>query len=243
MSPVPRPRAARARSASTSRRRCSRAPGGLPGVELALGDAEELAYEDDAFDAAVAAFLLHHVPSPERVVTELARVARRVAVAQWDAGERARLIGLLTDAIATAGVEPPTGRPVGPSRERLARDEELRRLFEDAGLADVRVDTVAFVEPLRNTDELWEGVVDGSVNTRAIVLAQPPEVQSGSVRSSKGSWNRTGTTDNPRARFRAHRVGPARLSVGSRHVVGVVDDHRAAGTFAAVEESTMTECL
>jgi ubiquinone/menaquinone biosynthesis C-methylase UbiE len=148
-----------------------------PGVEFALGDAEELAFVDDAFDAAVAAFLLHHVPSPERVVAGLARVASRVAVAQWDAGERARLIGLLTDAIAAAGVEPTTGRPVGPSRERLARVEELRRLLKNAGLGDIRVDTVAFVEPMRGTDELWEGVLDGSVNTRAIVHAQPPDVR------------------------------------------------------------------
>jgi SAM-dependent methyltransferase len=147
------------------------------GVEFALGDAEELAFEDDAFDVAVGAFLLHHVPSPERVVAELARVAWRVAVAQWDAAERARLVGLLTDAIAAAGVESPTGQPVGPSRERLARDEELRRLFEGAGLAHVRVATVAFVEPMRGTDELWEGVLGGSVNTRATVLAQPPDVQ------------------------------------------------------------------
>jgi len=147
------------------------------GVEFALGDAEELAFEGHAFDAAVAAFLLHHVPSPERVLGELARVARRVAVAQWDATERARLIGLVTDAIAAAGVEPPRGRPVGPSRERLARDDELHRLFEGAGLADVRVDTVAFVEPMRDADELWEGVLGGSVNTRATVLAQAPDVQ------------------------------------------------------------------
>jgi SAM-dependent methyltransferase len=134
-------------------------------------------FADDTFDAAVAAFLLHHVPSPELVVAELARVARRVAVAQWDATERARLLGLLTDATAAAGVEPPSGQPVGPSRERLARDEELRRLFESAGLADVRIDTVAFVEPMRGIDALWEGVLGGSVNTRATVLAQPPDVQ------------------------------------------------------------------
>jgi ubiquinone/menaquinone biosynthesis C-methylase UbiE len=170
-------RGARAVGVDISEAMLARARRVYPGVELMLGDAEELAFADDAFDAAVAAFLLHHVPSPERVVTELARVARRVAVAQWDASERARLIGLLTDAIATAGVEPLSGRPVGPSRERLAHHEELHRLFEHAGLADVRVDTVAFVEPLRDADELWEGVVGGSVNTRAIVLAQPPEVQ------------------------------------------------------------------
>ncbi len=170
-------RGARAAGVDVSEEMLARARRLYDGVEFALGDAEELAFENDAFDAAVAAFLLHHVPSPERVVAELARVARRVAVAQWDAGARARLIGLLTDAIAAAGVKAPTGRPVGPSRERLARDEELRRLLENAGLADIRVDTVAFVEPMRNTDELWQGVLDGSVNTRATVLAQPSDVQ------------------------------------------------------------------
>ena len=170
-------RGARAAGVDISQEMLARARRLYSGVEFALGDAEGLAYDDDTFDAAVAAFLLHHVPSPERVVAELARVARRVAVAQWDAGERARLIGLLTDAIAAAGVKPPTGRPVGPSREQLARDEELRRLLENAGLVDIRVDTVAFVEPMRNTDELWEGVLDASVSTRATVLAQPPDVQ------------------------------------------------------------------
>ena len=170
-------RGARAAGVDISQEMLARARRLYSGVEFALGDAERLAYDDDAFDAAVAAFLLHHVPSPERVVAELARVARRVAVAQWDAGERAQLIGLLTDAIAAAGVKPPAGRPVGPTRELLARDEELRRLLEYAGLADIRVETVAFLEPMRDTDELWEGVLDGSVNTRATVLAQPPDVQ------------------------------------------------------------------
>jgi ubiquinone/menaquinone biosynthesis C-methylase UbiE len=170
-------RGAHAVAVDVSEEMLARARRLYPGVEFALGDAEELAFKDDAFDAAVAAFLLHHVSNPERVVAELARVARRVAVAQWDAAKRARMIGLLTDAIAAAGVEPPTGRPVGPSRERLARDEELRRLLEGAGLADIRVDTVAFVEPMRGTDELWEGVLGGSINTRATVPAQAPDVQ------------------------------------------------------------------
>ena len=39
-----------------------------------------------------------------------------------------------------------------------------------------RSEVLAFVEPMRNTDELWEGVLDGSVNTRATVLAQRPEL-------------------------------------------------------------------
>jgi SAM-dependent methyltransferase len=148
-----------------------------PRVDFRRDDAESLAFEDGAFDAAVAAFLLHHVPSPERVVGELARVARRVAVAQWDVSARARLLGLFTDAIAASGVEPPAERPVGPSRERLAADEELCRLLEGAGLVDVELSTVVFKQRLSGTDELWDGVLGGSVNMRAIVLAQPLAVQ------------------------------------------------------------------
>jgi ubiquinone/menaquinone biosynthesis C-methylase UbiE len=148
-----------------------------PRVRFRRADAESLPFEDGAFDAVVAAFLLHHVPSPERVVGELARVARRVAVAQWDVSSRARLLGLITDAIAATGVEPLVGRAVGPSRERLAADEELRRLLEGAGLFDVELSTVAFEQRLAGTDELWQGVLGGSVNTRAIVLAQPLVIQ------------------------------------------------------------------
>jgi SAM-dependent methyltransferase len=148
-----------------------------PRVDFRCADAESLPFADGAFDAAVAAFLLHHVPSPERVVGELARVARRVAVAQWDVSSRARLHGLIADAIAATGVEPPEDRPVGPSRERLAADEELRRLLEGAGLLDVELSTVAFEQRLSGTDELWEGILGGSVNTRAIVLAQPLATQ------------------------------------------------------------------
>jgi hypothetical protein len=66
---------------------------------------------------------------------------------------------------------------VGPSRERLAADEELRRLLESAGLGDVELSTVAFEQRLQGTDELWEGVLGGSVNMRAIVLAQPLAIQ------------------------------------------------------------------
>jgi ubiquinone/menaquinone biosynthesis C-methylase UbiE len=170
-------RGARAAGVDVSEEMLGRARRRYPGVEFVLGDAEVLAYGDDTFDAAVAAFLLHHVPSPERVVAELARVASRVGIAQWDVGARARLIGLITDAIRAAGVEPAAGRPVGPSREQLAGDQELRRLLRQAGLAEIRTGTVAFVEPIRDCDELWNGVLGGSVNTRAIILAQPLPVR------------------------------------------------------------------
>lgn len=46
------------------------------GVEALVGDVQALPFPDGAFDAAVAAWVLHHVPDLARAVDELARVLR-----------------------------------------------------------------------------------------------------------------------------------------------------------------------
>jgi SAM-dependent methyltransferase len=45
-------------------------------VEAQLGDVQELPFENDVFDVAVAAWMLYHVPDLERGLSELARVLR-----------------------------------------------------------------------------------------------------------------------------------------------------------------------
>lgn len=49
---------------------------GLENVEFGLGDATALELEDGSFDGAVTRFSLHHIPAPQRVIEELARVVR-----------------------------------------------------------------------------------------------------------------------------------------------------------------------
>ncbi|HEY1853207.1 MAG TPA: class I SAM-dependent methyltransferase [Solirubrobacterales bacterium] len=49
---------------------------GLANVELSLGDATALEFEDASFDGAITRFSLHHIPAPQRVVAEMARVVR-----------------------------------------------------------------------------------------------------------------------------------------------------------------------
>ena len=46
------------------------------GVSARVGDVQELPFESDSFDAALAAWMLYHVPDVERGVAELARVLR-----------------------------------------------------------------------------------------------------------------------------------------------------------------------
>ena len=46
------------------------------GVEARVGDVQELPFEDESFDCAVAAWMLFHVPDLDRGLAELARVLR-----------------------------------------------------------------------------------------------------------------------------------------------------------------------
>jgi SAM-dependent methyltransferase len=48
--------------------------------------AEALPFRDDAFDAALAIFTVHHWPDPERGLAELGRVARRQVFLSFDSG-------------------------------------------------------------------------------------------------------------------------------------------------------------
>lgn len=75
---------------------------GLANVdEIALGDAEELAYDDAAFDVVVAQYVVTAVPNPERALDEFARVCRpggEIVIATRDGaagGLRARIEQIL----------------------------------------------------------------------------------------------------------------------------------------------------
>ena len=46
------------------------------GVDARVGDVQELPFEDETFDCAVAAWMLYHVPDLDRGLSELARVLR-----------------------------------------------------------------------------------------------------------------------------------------------------------------------
>jgi SAM-dependent methyltransferase len=151
-----------------------------PEIDFRQADAERLPFAGGSFDAVLANFLILHVGRPEQVAAELARVLRpdgKLALSTWDGPERARLLGVLVDAVAEVGVEPPADVPSGPPIFRFADEAEFARLLGDAGLGDVDVQTVAFTHRFASGDELWKGLMGGTVRTRALVLAQPKDVQ------------------------------------------------------------------
>lgn len=151
-----------------------------PGVEFVRGNATDLPFPADSFDAVTCAFLLLHVSQPEEVVREASRVLApegRAAFSVWDEPSQGRWLGVVFDAVAAAGAPTPADMPPGPPIFRFADDREFARLLTDAGLADAAVETVEFPLHLASADELWNGLVDGSVRVRPLILGQSREMQ------------------------------------------------------------------
>jgi SAM-dependent methyltransferase len=152
----------------------------LPNVEFVRGTATELPFPDASFDAAIVAFLLLHVGRPEEVVAEAARVVApggRAAFSVWDEPSRGRWLGVVFDAFTAAGAQPPGDVPPGPPIFRFADENEFTRLLTGAGLVDVAVETVEFPLQLASGDQLWTGLVDGTVRVRPMILEQSAEMQ------------------------------------------------------------------
>jgi SAM-dependent methyltransferase len=152
-----------------------------PGVEFRNGNALALPFADGSFDAVVAAFLLLHLGQPERAVAEANRVVApggRAAFTVWDGPARSRWLGVLFDALADAGATPPADLPAGPPIFRFADDREFRGLLEGAGFSAVSVEVLEYSLHVDSADELWIGLVDGTVRFQPLVRSQSDEVQS-----------------------------------------------------------------
>ena len=151
-----------------------------PGVEFVRGDATSLPLADGSFTAYTAAFVLLHLGTPERAASEAARVLEPGGVAAftvWDVPSRGRWLGVMLDAVRDSGAPPPSDVPPGPPLFRFADDEEFARLLTGAGLADPAVATIDFSLELESADELWDGLVEGSVRVRPLVHGQTTDVQ------------------------------------------------------------------
>jgi SAM-dependent methyltransferase len=138
-----------------------------PDIEFRHADAEDLPFTDGRFDVALGAFIVNHLPHPERAAGELARVARRVALAMWGPQDQVALFGLPTR--AAEGL--PITAPPGPDEQRFA---------DAQALADLIGGTVHELRPTLHVDSLdalWDGVCGGTVRTAARFGGATPEQQ------------------------------------------------------------------
>jgi SAM-dependent methyltransferase len=148
-----------------------------PELELVLADAEALPFGDASFDATLAAFVVNHLPDPERGAVEMVRVTRaggRLAVAMWGPFEHVALLGLPARAAEAAGIPDDDG-PGAPDALRFTDAGELTRLL--GALEDVRLDELSFTLPVAGFDELWEGLRGGTIRTARRLAAGGDEAR------------------------------------------------------------------
>ncbi len=151
-----------------------------PAIEFRQGDAEDLPFPDNSFDAVVANFGVLHLGRPERAAAECARVLKpggSLALSVWDAPERARILGVFVSAVQEAGAAPPADIPPGPPFFRFSLDDEFTRLLTAAGLKEINVRRISFTHRVPGADELWNGGANATVRTSALILRQAPETQ------------------------------------------------------------------
>jgi ubiquinone/menaquinone biosynthesis C-methylase UbiE len=182
-----------------------------PQLDFRRGNVEARPFPDRSFDAVVGNFIMLHLGRPEGAASEFVRVlvpGGRLAVPVWDAPERARLLGVLVDAVAAVGASTPEEIPVGPPIFQFSDHEEFARLLRREELEDIRVRTISFSHPETSPDDLWQGLLGGTVRVGDHL---PPNSRR-AARDSRGLRpNRAGLLDRRPAggsRVRQARVRP-----------------------------------
>jgi SAM-dependent methyltransferase len=132
----------------------------LPTVDVRHGRAEDLPFDADSFDHALAQLVLHFVSEPDRAVAEMRRVVRpggTVAACVWDFAAGMEMLRAFWD--AAVAIDPSAPDEAGTLR--FGGTGEIAEVFRAGGLTDVRESTLATSSSYGSFDELWAGFLAG----------------------------------------------------------------------------------
>ena len=150
------------------------------GVDFRMADAHALPFEDASFDAVVGNLAILHLGRPEQAAGEFARVLAgggRLALTSWDSPERTPFFGVIVGAVSDAGARPPEDIPAGPDFFRFSADGAFDALLAGQGLEERTVARVPLTVRFSSPDELWDGLLAGTVRMAALIEGQPPETR------------------------------------------------------------------
>ena len=148
-----------------------------PEVKFRHGNAENLPFESEAFDAVAINFGMLHFARPDRALEEACRVLRtggRVGFTVWSKPDMAVGFHIILDAIRTCG-NMNVALPEGPPFFRFSDARECSDAFLKAGFTDVRVCEVAQFWRLPSGDALFHAFQTATVRTAALLNAQTRE--------------------------------------------------------------------
>lgn len=127
-----------------------------------LGSASAIPLPDASVDAVVSGLVLNFLPDPRAAMTEMKRVTARggtIAAYVWDYAGKMELMRHFWD--AAAELDPHAAGLDEGVRFPLCRPEALERLFAEAGLKQVAVDSIDVPTPFANFDDYWQPFLGG----------------------------------------------------------------------------------
>ena len=135
--------------------------------------------DDRSFDAVVGKFVMHQLGDPDRAVVERSRPrpwwpARAHGVGRPQPGAVRRCVPRRGGRSEGAPAE---GSSFRPGLLRFSDEQELARLPSGHELEAIEVSTISFTHRVSSAQELWHGLLDGTVRTSAIVRAQAVGMQ------------------------------------------------------------------
>jgi len=136
--------------------------GGHDNIEIRFGDAQQLPYENDSFDAAFSLFGLMFFPDRGKGFAEMYRTLKpggRVAVTSWAPVDQSPAMQVMFGAVRAMKPELPE-----PQRaiDTLENPELFEREMREAGFRDVSIRSVTGSYPVASIPEFWDFMVRGS---------------------------------------------------------------------------------
>jgi len=149
----------------------------VPDAEFQDGDATNLPFGDNSFDAIVCGYGIMHVPDAEKAMREMLRVlcpGGRVAMTVWNNETSLNGLGLVYAGVKThANLNVPM--PHSPDIFQFSTRDKMRDALSGIGFIDV--DAVPFAQtwPMKSGRQLLDAFHEGTVRTRALLAAQTDE--------------------------------------------------------------------
>lgn len=146
----------------------------VPQADVRQATAEDLPFDDDSFDAALAQLVVNFMRDPQRGAAEMRRVTApggTVAAAVWDYAGAMTMLRRFWDAARELR------GPSAPDEGRVMRygsAEELEALWREAGLTDVRTGPLDVTVEYEDFDDLWEPFTHGVGPAGAFVAQLEP---------------------------------------------------------------------
>lgn len=144
------------------------------GIRFEEGDAEQLEFGDERFDAVVMNFGLLHLSRPELAIREAHRVLKRdgrFAFTVWAKPDRARAFDIVLRAVDKNG-RTDVGLPQGPPFFLFSDHDRAREALLDAGFKEPVIAHIQMTWRLASKDDFFEAFYLGTPRTGGLLRAQ-----------------------------------------------------------------------